>query len=139
MTDKQVETLLEKRWEEIGFEKLHKIEKMYISIFWLSGDVMNGGFNQYFYNSTGDLAGFALEGCKVINATKTQSILEAAMKKLKVEPYPQNNKLRHKYLSKLADSTFDSEDSQFYDYPEEIDELSLNMLKQHYKNELKNT
>jgi hypothetical protein len=74
--------ILEKRWGRLGFDELFHEEQEVIALFWLEGDVLNGGFDQYFANSSDDLAPLALSGLKRIGATKTHRILESAMTKL---------------------------------------------------------
>jgi hypothetical protein len=45
----------------------------------LENEVVNGGFNQYFWNSSGQLAFMALEGLDLIGATGHAAILGAAI------------------------------------------------------------
>ena len=45
----------------------------------LENEVVNGGFNQFFWNSTGKLALMALEGLEVIGALRHAAILRLAM------------------------------------------------------------
>jgi hypothetical protein len=45
----------------------------------LENEVVNGGFNQYFWNSSGQLAFIALEGLDLIGATAHAALLRAAI------------------------------------------------------------
>src|SRR5215510_10324950 len=46
----------------------------------LQAEVNNGGFDQYFVNSAGDLAVEALEGLQLIGATKFENVLSRALR-----------------------------------------------------------
>jgi hypothetical protein len=49
-------------WKNWGSISLQPREQEAIALYWLFGDVMNGGFHQYFFNSSGDMAPLAVQG-----------------------------------------------------------------------------
>jgi hypothetical protein len=75
----RAEKTLYHRWEKLGYDALLPAEQQYIALWWLVAEVMNGGFDQYFMNSSGDLAPVALEALKAVGATESLNILEQAM------------------------------------------------------------
>ncbi|HXG65616.1 MAG TPA: DUF4375 domain-containing protein [Blastocatellia bacterium] len=48
--------------------------------FFLEAEVDNGGFNQYFWNSSGEFATEALDGLRLIGANEHAALMEAAIK-----------------------------------------------------------
>lgn len=102
--------LLEGRWEKLGFENLDDIEKEAIALFWLDGEVDNGGLHQYFLNSSGDMAPYAVAGLERLNAKEALALLKSAMKKLKRGPYPTDQEERYDLLDAFGDDDpFDAE------------------------------
>jgi hypothetical protein len=65
---------------EIGFNSLTEEEKQYFAVNLLSGDVYNGGFNQYFFNSSSDYYKFAELGLIRIGATESLKLARRAKK-----------------------------------------------------------
>lgn len=126
------EALLKRRWEELGYKNLTYSEQKYIALWWLCGDVMNGGFHQYFFNSSGNLALEALAGLSEIGADQTELILRRALACFGAEGYIADQRKRQLRLTAMADSLFDELDQQFFDYPEDIDSLALAFLAREY-------
>jgi len=60
---------------ENGYSGLTTAEKYYFSVTCLSGDVINGGFDQYFYNSASDHYQDAVAGLEEIGALASLSLL----------------------------------------------------------------
>lgn len=69
---------LEVRWGS-GFEQLLPEEQEAIALFWLEGETMNGTLNQFFGNSSGDLALLALSGLKSLKMPITLEAFESAL------------------------------------------------------------
>jgi Domain of unknown function (DUF4375) len=60
-------------------EKLTEPQKTFYFNQYLEKEINNGGFNQYFYNSSGDFAHQAIISLRQINAIKTAEILQLAI------------------------------------------------------------
>lgn len=77
---------LEENWGN-GFESLMEEEQEALALWWLEAETMNGTLNQFFWNSSGDLALIALSGLRKLNAPIT---LKAFMSALEFfgESYP---------------------------------------------------
>jgi hypothetical protein len=64
---------------------------------WCQSEVCNGGFHQFFSNTTGLLAPEALEGFRAIGMTEWADILAEAMKHFGT-PYPRDRDDRDEFL-----------------------------------------
>jgi hypothetical protein len=64
---------------------------------WCQSEVCNGGFHQFFFNTTGLLAPEALEGFRAIGVVEWAEILAEAMKHFGV-PYPRDRDERQEFL-----------------------------------------
>lgn len=62
-----------------GVEQLSRQEKTVAAIWLLEADVSNGGFDQYFFNGSGDLAAVAPEALREIGAVDAAAIVEEAV------------------------------------------------------------
>ena len=54
-------------------------QKIFSCVWALEAEVNNGGFSQYFFNSSRETAGFVVEALKVIGASKTAQLCEQAI------------------------------------------------------------
>jgi hypothetical protein len=63
---------------ESGFYGLSHANKLYFAINLVSGEVYNGGFDQYFHNSSADYFGFSVEGLMAVGASESLKLLTAA-------------------------------------------------------------
>ena len=61
-----------------GFDGLSHPQELYFAIGCLEGDVYNGGFHQYFFNSSGSYYAYAEEGLIAIGASQTLELLQNA-------------------------------------------------------------
>ena len=69
---------LEQRWEK-GFEQLSLAEQQAIALWWLEAETMNGTLNQFFWNSSGDLALIARDGLVRLQQPITLKALDSAL------------------------------------------------------------
>jgi len=86
------------------------------ALHWLHLEVYNGGFLQFFENSTGVLAPEARDGFAAIGMKDVADIVQRAMDKLG-NPYPFDREERNTVLMKMDERKmdFDQEDKEFYD------------------------
>jgi hypothetical protein len=125
---------LESRWERLGYDELEPEERECIALFWLEGEVMNGGLIQYFSNSSGDLAPLAVFALARLGALRTLRLLESAMQKLSTGAYPVNREERNSILwdHGLTEDPFDDETNELQALPEDFFGLSLDALESQY-------
>lgn len=94
------------------------------AVHWCISEVCNGGFHQFFSNSTGVLAPEAVAGFRAVGMPETAAIVEQAMARLPT-PYIRDREDRQDALDALDpedldeegdwESPFDDLDDQFYD------------------------
>jgi hypothetical protein len=103
-------TRLERRWDR-GFDMLMPEEQQTIALWWLEAEVMNGTLDQFFWNTSGNLAGLALQGLERLGLPITHAALAGAMAKFD-PPYPENREARHAQLNaleaRLGEKTFNA-------------------------------
>ena len=110
-----------------GFEQLTEPEKIVLSIYEFEGEVNNGGFSQYFFNSSGDHAETASRGLKEIGASQTAAMLDNAMQLFGRSGPSADRETRTAQLDKLsskAEKQLGLLDNEFYKDP---DRLSVKM------------
>jgi hypothetical protein len=76
-------------------------------------EVCNGGFDQFFSNSTGVLGPEALEGFRAIEMPVTASVVEEALKQLG-QPYPRDRGEREERLEGVSQSFLSELDERFF-------------------------
>jgi hypothetical protein len=119
---------------KLGFKKLTSTEKIIFCVENLEREVNNGGFSQFFINSSGDYCEETLEALRTINAQKTLSLFE---KSLYVFMNNKPSKNRDKRISELekagekADVLLYKLDQEFYKYEDNIEQLLLEYITYH--------
>mgnify|MGYP003396363757 CR=1 FL=1 len=66
------------RYQSVGFRHLSLAEQIVYCVWWLEAEVNNGGFHQFFLNSTGDLHEETVAALGAIGAEKTRTLLQRA-------------------------------------------------------------
>ncbi len=83
----QYDDPLDKFWRELvrrvhdtasGFSGLSDVEKQYFAVGVLIGDVYNGGFDQYFFNSSADYYRYSLTGLEDMGAAQACALVRRA-------------------------------------------------------------
>lgn len=67
------------RFWRLDYDDLSTPERVFLVIWELESEVNNGGFHQYFYNSSGALALHAVGALKTIDARATADIVQRAV------------------------------------------------------------
>lgn len=115
-----------------NFESLNEFEKNVLFIEMLEGQVNNGGFDQYFFNSSGEYAHETLIALKEINAPKMADILNNAIITFPNSTIPKDTETRRELMEELPESIsekWDDLDNQFYEYPENLAGLVIEYVK----------
>lgn len=100
----------------------------------LEREINNGGFNQYFYNSSGTFAHQTVESLKAIGATATATVLQRAINEFPDSSVPEDESKRWKVLEEIqeaADLVWERLDNEFLEYREDLTTLNLNYVKRH--------
>lgn len=88
----------------------------------LEGEVNNGGFHQYFYNSAGDKAAETVQALEVVGAFAMADIVKRATQKFPYGMPPKNRFERQDILLGAYPSAaaFRELDEEFYKYPDDL-------------------
>lgn len=102
----------------------------------LQSEIMNGGFDQYFINSSGNHWEDAIIACEAIGAIQTAELLQKAAQAYGCE-LPRDREEREEAIENNAKDGYDEKltalDSIFYAYEENVDALIFDYCQQHQK------
>jgi hypothetical protein len=110
-------------------KKLTLCEKNIVCIVELEHEVNNGGFRQYFFNSSGNFAKETLNALNIIGSKIFFNILEKAINKFPNGIVPSDRDKRQNILNKLEIDLWDELDNEFYKYEEDIYKLVIEYIK----------
>ena len=116
-----------------ALEKLTEPQKTFYFNQLLEKEVNNGGFNQYFYNSSGNFAHETITSLRQINANKTADILQLAIDQFPNAIVPKDRLERQQVLQSIeekAGEVWERLDQLFYKYEDNLYELSIEFVKQ---------
>jgi hypothetical protein len=113
------------------FTNLNEFEKTFIYIDILEGSVTNGGFIQFFFNSSAQFTHEIFQAYIAINAEKTINILTKAIFLFPEIPVPKNLRVRQGILMEKEHNIdlWDDLDLQFEKYEDNITQLTLDFVK----------
>ena len=109
-------------WRE-SLSSLTQPELYFRSTWELEGDVNNGGFCQYFYNSSGDTAFIVLEALDAIDAHQCAAIVKRALSVFPSGLVPQDRGHREILLDRLPEAVLEpleGLDQEFFVYPDNL-------------------
>ena len=113
--------LMEKA-EKYGIDSLSEKEKYFYAIYELDNEINNGGYLQYFDNSSGDLAYLILDALRSIGSNKALKITEEALDIYGRAP-SKDKEDRMKEIARITknyeDNLWEKCDSRFYDIEDE--------------------
>ena len=114
------------KYLEDGIGQLDQHEIVVFSVWQLEAEVNNGGFLQFFWNSSGDLAEETVDSLVKLGAHNTASIVQAAIDNFGKPGAPKDRERRQVVLEELEQAgqlKLDSLDSEFYTYPDNLELL----------------
>ena len=98
-----------------------EVSRVLFAAHWCQSEVRNGGFGQFFFNTTGVLAPEAAAAFRTIGMVRTADLVDRAINVFK-GPYPRERTARQKAMSDLdvkaapdAPYPFDELDPEFFD------------------------
>lgn len=91
----------------------------------LEMEINNGGFDQFFFNSTGNRAHDTIDALIAINATHTADILRSAVAKFPNGMVPTDREERQTLLEEVSPDSeaFEVEDKNFLEYKDDLSSL----------------
>ncbi|WP_082100123.1 DMP19 family protein [Anaeromyxobacter sp. PSR-1] len=120
--------------DRVGFDELSPSEAALLDVWALEAEVNNGGFDQYFFNSSGDRARGALAGLELIGAGKTAAIVRRALAVFGRQGPAPSRAARWEQMDRWepeVEATLDALDTEFYAYPEPLAELMERHCRAH--------
>ena len=76
------------------FPELSEVDQTVILVWSLQGEVDNGGFDQFYYNSSGDFAVETVSALERIGAKQTAALLSEGNRLFPTQPVPSDRKKR---------------------------------------------
>ena len=116
-----------------ALEKLSDPQKSFYFNQYLEKEINNGGFNQYFFNSSGNFAHQTINSLRQINAIKTADILQLAIDQFPNSTVPQDRLERQNILEEIeekADEVWEQLDKRFLAYEDNLYDLNIEFIKQ---------
>ena len=118
------------------FNQLNYGEKLVFEIVSMVGEVLNGGFHQYLFNSTGESAEDVKAYLKEIGATFTLELMDRVSSIFPEDVVPPNRDERNHIMMKVEDENpeielFEEEDAKFYHSKENLDRLLIEYIMRH--------
>jgi Domain of unknown function (DUF4375) len=116
------------------FEVQSPPQKVFSAIWEVESEVNNGGFAQYFLNSSAESASFLVEALETVGAPKTAAICKRAIEAAFPTGLPQSFE-----AIRLAAASFPDEvlaaleplDNDFFSYPHNLTNLLFSYVSQH--------
>ena len=128
---KQMHHLCDKSNYGDAIDKLNSHERVFFAAQLLEQEVNNGGFDQYFSNSSGNLANEIVAAFREIGAPKTAAICEKALSVFHGS-VPTDWDVRQDLLEELdCGDVWDECDDAFYEYEENLDALHYQYVLAH--------
>ena len=117
--------------EKDNFSNLNEFEKTFIYLDILEDSVTNGGFIQFFFNSSGQFTHEVFQAYLAIKAENTVDILTKAIYLFPEIPVPKNLRIRQQILMEKDTNIdlWDELDTQFYKYEDNIISLTLEYVR----------
>ena len=115
-------------------DKLTEPQKQFYYNQCLEREINNGGFNQYFINSSGDFAHQTIQSLTAIGASTTADILQKAIDQFPDKKVPQDRDERIELVEQIeetANEVWEELDQKFFEYADDLNTLNLNFIRQH--------
>lgn len=123
-----LEDFQQRIWKPRDGKGLTVPQRHYSAVFMLDAQVRNGGFSQYFFNSSGDDWRDALAGLEAMESKERLAILREALAKFGPAGPSGDRDKRMAQLAKIAsaeEKLFDQLNSRYYESTEIIDVLTM--------------
>ncbi len=120
--------------EYVALRKLNKEQQAFYLVWCLEGEVNNGGYNQFYYNSTGKYFELLPDALELIGATKHSELMRRANKIFIIE----NKKITQEqdgtlegFSKSYEDNPLDIFDQEFADLEEieNLEELQIKLVR----------
>jgi Domain of unknown function (DUF4375) len=109
-------------------------QKIFSAIWALESEVNNGGFSQYFLNSSNESAGFVVEALNTIDAPQTADICRRAIEVAFPAGLPTTEEGIHAQAADFSDEIrekLEPLDQEFFSYPHDLTDLLFDFVSEH--------
>jgi hypothetical protein len=116
---------------KVTYQELTAAEKVFVSIWELEAEVNNGGFLQYFFNSSGDNAKHCVPALEKIGALNVAALVRQAITVFENSDPPADSAIRQPQVEKFSDEQkkfLDELDQMFFKYPDNLTELLFDFV-----------
>ncbi len=110
-------------YERKGVKGLTDPQRHYLTLALLDGEVRNGGFSQYYFNSSGGMATYAVDAAKAVGASEQAAIIQSANALFGKGGPDTDRERRMGQLSKVDDTALEKLTTRYYECPEKLGEL----------------
>ncbi len=127
----------QKKFDGFNFDLLAEKDRVLISVWELEAEINNGGFDQYYFNSSGNLAHFAPLALDLIGASKMSDIVRRANSVFGKAGPSQNWETRQGQLESALSKDagiFEQFDLEFYGYPDDLEVLLTRYISNYDQN-----
>lgn len=114
-----------------GFDSLSYPERVLHHIYWLESEVNNGGFDQFFANSSGDYALDTPSALDEIGAHHTANLVKRAIDLFPSGSPSRDSEQRAEQLDAMDEAIrakFGDLDSEFFEYRDPLEELQIKYM-----------
>jgi hypothetical protein len=122
------------RFWRLDYKDLSIPERVFLVIWELESEVNNGGFHQYFYNSSGALAPHAVSALKAIGAQGTADIVQRALNTVRAITAWSDDANRKALINQLSSETrqiLGELDQEYYACAEDLTPLLYKYVADH--------
>jgi hypothetical protein len=122
------------RYGKVGYEKLTEAEKVFVCIWGLEGEVNNGGFEQYYFNTSGDHALDAVKSLQAIGANHTATLVSRANGLFGPSGPSHDRDIRWRQLDAFSESARNQLaqfDEEFFEYKGNLKQLLSAFVQKH--------
>ena len=119
------------RYANTPFDQLCEVDRTVILVWSLQGEVDNGGFDQFYFNSSGDHSAETVFALERIGAQRTAAIVAEGNRRFPTQPPPSEREVRIAELnsfSNTATDTWDRLEREFYSDPDGLSERLVGYL-----------
>ena len=116
---------------KVSYQELTPAGRVFVSVWELESEVNNGGFLQYFFNSSGDNAGHCASALEKIGALNVAALVKQAISVFdNGEPSPDSavRQPQVENFSEIQKKYLDELDQKFFKYPDNLTELLFDFV-----------
>ena len=109
-------------------------QKVFSTIWAVESEVNNGGFSQYFLNSSCETVGFVAEALEIVKAPRTAEICRRAIREGFPQGLPSIPGEISQGAAEFSDAVLDrlsALDDEFFEYPHNLTDLLFAYVSQH--------